>query len=186
MNLGNIQTTAGRLVEATISYEEALRIRTLISGYTHSSVAHVIFKLGLLSSRQNNYDNAKQLFEEYIRLRAEEEDDDPDQEMAQALTLIGDIQSDTGEKSKAQMNWLSAIEIYSSLGYTDDHPKVAKLKARQKTATTWRGLHRRDASDTWSSVVDAHLSLFNRLTSINSRSTTSLLASSYENDLVHR
>jgi tetratricopeptide (TPR) repeat protein len=176
MNLGNIQTTAGRLVEATISYEEALRIRTLISGYNDISVAHVLLKLGLLSSRQNNYENAKLLFEEYIRLRAEEEDNSPpDQEMAQALTLLGDIQSDTGEKSKAQINWLSAIEIYLSLGYSEEHPKVANLKSRQKNAAAWfsastMNLHTRDMSD-WSSVVDAPLSLFNRLTSINSRST---------------
>ena len=50
MNLDNIQTAAGRLVEATISHEEALRIRTLISGYNDSSVAHVLFTLGLLNS----------------------------------------------------------------------------------------------------------------------------------------
>ena len=178
--MGHVQTTAGRLVEATISYEEALRIRTLISGYNDSSVAQVLFKLGLLSSRQNRYQNAKDLFEEYIRLRAEEEDASPDQEMAQALTLIGDIQSDTGEKSKAQINWLSAMEIYLSLGYPESHPKVVKLKSRQ--ATTWGSrlsIHTGDVSD-WSSVANAPLSLFNRLTSINSRSTTSRVESSNE------
>lgn len=139
-------------------------------------MAHVLFKLGLLSSRQSNYDNAKQLFEEYIRIRADEEDD-PDQEMAQALTLIGDIQSNTGEKSKAQMNYSSAIEMYLSLGFAEDYPKVAKLKAKQKSAHPWfnggrlSGIHALDVSSDWSSVVDAPLSLFNRLTSINSLSS---------------
>merc|ERR1712029_602853 len=35
IQLGNVQTSNGRLVEATVSYEEALRIRTLINGYNH-------------------------------------------------------------------------------------------------------------------------------------------------------
>jgi tetratricopeptide (TPR) repeat protein len=175
INLGNIQTTAGRMVEATISYEEALRIRTLSSGYNHKSVAHVLFKLGLLNSRQNNYTNAKQLFEEYIRLRAEEEDD-PDQEMAQALTLVGDIQLDTGEKSKAQINWMSAMEIYLNLGYPEDHPKVVKLKLRQKALPTFGLFAQRRMSSVdvsrvagdLSSVVDAPLSLFSRLAGVPS------------------
>ena len=77
-------------MEATVSYEEALRVRTLINGYNHISVAQVLFKIGSLNSRQNNYTDAKQLFEEYTRIRAEEEDD-PDEEMAQALTLMDDL-----------------------------------------------------------------------------------------------
>ena len=132
INLGNVQTSAGRLVEATASYEEALRVRTLINGYNHLSVAHVLFKIGSLNSRQNNYSDAKQLFEEYMRIRAEEEAD-PDEEMAQALTLMGDLQKETGEKSKAQINWMSALEIYQQMGYPDDHPKLRKLRARQRT-----------------------------------------------------
>jgi len=133
INLGNIQTSAGRLVEATVSYEEALRVRTLLNGYNHMSVAQVLFKIGSLNSRQNNYTDAKQLFEEYMRIRAEEEDD-PDEEMAQALTLMGDLQKETGEKSKAHINWMSAMEIYQQLGYPESHPKLTKLRARQKTA----------------------------------------------------
>ena len=129
MSLGNIQTIAGRLDEATVSYEEALRIRTLINGYNHTSVAHVLFKIGSIKSRQSNYTGAKQLFEEYIRIGAEEEDD-PDEEMAQALTLMGDLQKETNEKSKAQINWMSALEIYQQLGYPDTHPKLTKLRAR--------------------------------------------------------
>jgi len=117
---------------ATVSYKEALRVRTLINGYNHISVAQVLFKIGSLNSRQNNYTDAKQLFEEYTRIRAEEEDD-PDEEMAQALTLMGDLQKETGEKSKAQINWMSALEIYQQLGYPDNHPKLSKLRARQKT-----------------------------------------------------
>ena len=156
------------MLEATISYEEALRIRTL-SGGNHKSVAHVLFKIGMLNSRQGNYANAKQLFEEYIRLRAEEEDD-PDQEMAQALTLIGDIQLDTGEKSKAKINWTSAMEIYLNLGYAEDHPKVAQLKSRQKTVPSWfstshlGGINVSRVASDLTSVVDAPLSLFSRLT----------------------
>ena len=95
-------------------------------------MAQVLFKIGSLNSRQNNYTDAKQLFEEYTRIRAEEEDD-PDEEMAQALTLMGDLQKETGEKSKAQINWMSALEIYQQLGYPDNHPKLSKLRARQKT-----------------------------------------------------
>ena len=129
MSLGNIQTIAGRLDEATVSYEEALRIRTLINGYNHTSVAHVLFKIGSINSRQSNYTGAKQLFEEYIRIRAEEEDD-PDEEMAQALTLMGDLQKETNEKSKAQINWMSALEIYQQLGYPDTHPKLTKPRVQ--------------------------------------------------------
>ena len=133
MSLGNIQTIAGRLDEATVSYEEALRIRTLINGYNHTSVAHVLFKIGSIKSRQSNYTGAKQLFEEYIRIRAEEEDD-PDEEMAQALTLMGDLQKETNEKSKAQINWMSALEIYQQLGYPDTHPKLTKLRSRVQSS----------------------------------------------------
>jgi len=135
INLGNVQTNANRIVEATVSYEEALRIRTLAHSYNHKSVAQVLFKIGSLNSRLNRYAVAKQLFEEYIRIRAEEVDD-PDEEMAQALTLMGDLQKETGEKSKAQINWMSAIEIYTQLGYPEDHPKVSKLKSRQSTIPT--------------------------------------------------
>ncbi len=135
INLGNVQTNANRIVEATVSYEEALRIRTLVHSYNHKSVAQVLFKIGSLNSRLNRYAVAKQLFEEYIRIRAEEVDD-PDEEMAQALTLMGDLQKETGEKSKAQINWMSAIEIYTQLGYPEDHPKVSKLKSRQSTIPT--------------------------------------------------
>ena len=53
-------------------------------------MAQVLFKIGSLNSRQNKFTNAKQLFEEYMRIRAEEEDD-PDKKMAQALTLMGDL-----------------------------------------------------------------------------------------------
>jgi len=133
INLANLQTSGSRLVEATVSYEEALRIRTLVNGYNHMSVAQVLFKLGSLNLRQNNYTDAKQLFEEYMRIRAEEEDD-PDEEMAQALTLMGDLQKETGEKSKAQINWSSAQEIYQQLNYPDSHPKLRKLRARQKAS----------------------------------------------------
>lgn len=126
-----MQVSANRVVEATVSYEEALRIRTLINGYNHKSVAQVLFKIGSLNSRLNRYTVAKQLFEEYIRIRAEEEDD-PDEEMAQALTLMGDLQRESKEKSKAQINWMSALEIYCQLGYPEDHPKVVKLLSRQK------------------------------------------------------
>lgn len=132
ISLGNTQMSAGRLQGATASYEEALRIQTLLNGYNHKSVAQILFKLGSLNTRQNNFTDAKQLFEEYMRIRAEEEDD-PDEEMAQALTLMGDLQKETGEKSKAQINWTSALEIYQQLGYPDNHPKLSKLRARQKT-----------------------------------------------------
>jgi tetratricopeptide (TPR) repeat protein len=132
ISLGNTQMSAGRLEEATVSFEEALRIQTLINGYNHKSVAQVLFKIGSLNSRQNNFTNAKQLFEEYMRIRAEEVDD-PDEEMAQALTLMGDLQKETGEKSKAQINWTSALEIYQQLGYPEDHPRLSKLRTRQKT-----------------------------------------------------
>lgn len=155
VNLGNVQTSSGRLVEATTSYEEALRIRTL---NVDSSVAHVVFKLGVLNSRQNNCAKAKRLFEEYIRLRAEEHSD-PDQEMAQALTLIGDIQSNSGERSKAKINWSSAIDIYSSLGYPEDHPKVVKLKARQKNETWFSSSRLSGMQD----MIDAPRTLFSRL-----------------------
>ena len=146
INLGNIQTSVGRLVEATVSYEEALRIRTLANGYNHTSVAQVLFKIGSLNSRQNNYTDAKQLFEEYMRIRAEEEDD-PDEEMAQALTLMGDLQKETGEKSKAQINWISAMEIYQQLGYPENHPKLSKLRARQRTVPSFGFSSRQSVGD---------------------------------------
>lgn len=147
ISLGNIQTSTGRLVEATISYEEALRIRTLLNGYNHLSVAQVLFKIGSLNSRQNNYTDAKQLFEEYMRIRAEEEDD-PDEEMAQALTLMGDLQKESGEKSKATINWMSALEIYQQLGYPESHPKLSKLRARQRTVPSSFGFSsRKSVSD---------------------------------------
>ena len=150
MSLGNIQTTAGRIEEATISYGEALRIRTMNDGYNHISVARILFKIGSLNSREQNYTDAKQLFEEYMRIRAEEEDD-PDQEMAEALTLMGDLQKETGEKSKAHINWMSALEIYEQLGYPDDHPKLRKLKARQRAvpgfALTRTSISNRSISD---------------------------------------
>ncbi|KAL3817278.1 hypothetical protein ACHAXA_003199 [Cyclostephanos tholiformis] len=139
ISLGKNQMSVGRLDEATVSFEEALRIRTLNNGYNHKSVAQVLFRLGLLSSRQNKFIDAKQLFEEYMRIRAEEEDD-PDEEMAQALTLMGDLQKETGEKSKAQINWTSALEIYANLGYPNNHPKVSKLRARQKAGGSIFGL----------------------------------------------
>jgi tetratricopeptide (TPR) repeat protein len=139
VSLGNNQMSVGRLDEATVSFEEALRIRTLNNGYNHKSVAEVLFRIGLLSSRENKFTDAKQLFEEYMRIRAEEEDD-PDEEMAQALTLMGDLQKETGEKSKAQINWTSALEIYANLGYPDNHPKLSKLRARQKTVGKVFGL----------------------------------------------
>ncbi|KAL7537757.1 hypothetical protein ACHAXR_008051 [Thalassiosira sp. AJA248-18] len=146
INLGNTQTTAGRIVEATVSYEEALRIRTLINGYHHISVAQCLFKIGSLNTRQNNYTDAKQLFEEYLRIRAEEEDD-PDEEMAQALTLMGDLQKETGEKVKAQINWCSALEIYQQLGYPESHPKLRKLRVRQRSAPTFAFTSRKSVSD---------------------------------------
>ncbi|KAL7492014.1 hypothetical protein ACHAWT_001279 [Skeletonema menzelii] len=132
MNLGNVQASAGKFVESRACYEEALRIRTLDHGYQHRIVAQVLFKIGSLSSRQGKFDDAKKFFAEYIRIRAEEESD-PDEEMAQALTLTGDLQKETGEKSKAQINWMSAIEIYQQLGYEDDHKKIIKLQERQKS-----------------------------------------------------
>jgi len=64
ISLGNIQTIAGKLADANASYEEALRIRTLVNGYNHTSVAQVLFKIGSIHSRLNSYDDAKQLFEE--------------------------------------------------------------------------------------------------------------------------
>jgi len=146
ISLGNIQMTSGKLMEATISYEEALRIRTLNNGYNHISVAQCLFKIGSLNSRQNNYTDAKQLFEEYMRIRAEEEDD-PDEEMAQALTLMGDLQKETGEKSKALINWTSALEIYQQLGYPESHPKLSKLRARQRTVPTFGFSSRKSVSD---------------------------------------
>lgn len=149
INLGNVQASAGKLEEARMSYEEALRIRTVKFGYHHRLVAHILFKIGSLNLRQNNFDDAKQLFEEYIRIRAEEECD-PDEEMAQALTFMGDMQKETGEKSKAQINWMSAIEIYQQLGYEDDHDKIMRLYARQKSLGMLFGLggvHRRKSVD---------------------------------------
>lgn len=136
ISLGNIQTSAGKLAEATLSFEEALRIQTLANDYNHISVARVLFKIGSINLRQNNYSDAKQLFEEYLRIRAEEEAD-PDEEMAQALTLMGDLQKETGEKSKAQINWTSALEIYQQLGYPENHPKLSKLRARQRTVPSF-------------------------------------------------
>jgi tetratricopeptide (TPR) repeat protein len=132
LNLGTVQASAGKFFDARESYEEALRVRTANFGYHHRLVAQVLFKLGSLNSRENNFDDAKQLFAEYIRIRAEEESD-PDEEMAQALTLMGDLQKESGEKSKAQINWMSAIEIYQQLGYEDDHKKVMRLHSRQKS-----------------------------------------------------
>ena len=99
--------SAGTLEGAAASYEEALRIQTMLNGYNHKSVAHILFKLGSLNSRQKNFTNAKQLFKEYLRIGAEEEHD-PNEEMAQALMLIGDLQKETGKKSKAHLYWMSA------------------------------------------------------------------------------
>jgi len=132
MRLGNIQMTAGKLADAIASYEEALRVRTLLKGFNHISVAGVLFKIGSLNMRQNNYSDANQFLEEYLRIR-EEEDGDPDEEMAQALMLMGDLQKEKKERSKAETNWTSAVEIYQKLGYPEDHPKVAKLLSRQST-----------------------------------------------------
>lgn len=110
-----------------------LQRKKLLGGHVDdcygAAVAQCLFKLGSLSSRQKKYDDAKQIFEEYIRIRAEGEGD-PDEEMAQALTMMGDLQKETGEKSKAQINWMSATEIYQQLGYPDNHPKLSKLRVR--------------------------------------------------------
>ena len=139
INLGNVQASAGKFITARASYEESLRIRTLNHGYQHRLVAQVLFKLGSLSARESNFDDAKKFFEAYMMIRAEEESD-PDEEMAQALTLMGDLQKETGEKSKAQINWTSAIEIYQQLGYEDDHKKLMRLHERQRSLGHMIGL----------------------------------------------
>jgi tetratricopeptide (TPR) repeat protein len=142
ISLGNAQISAGRLEEATISYSEALKIQTLIHGLSHRSVAQILFKMGSLNTRQSKFTVAKQLFKEYMRIRADEEDD-PDEEMAQALTLMGDLQMETGEKSKAQINWSSALDIYHQLGYPGDHPKLSKLISSEQAAGLLFGFPRR-------------------------------------------
>mmetsp|Transcript_21043 Transcript_21043/g.42074 ORF Transcript_21043/g.42074 Transcript_21043/m.42074 type:complete len:1988 (-) Transcript_21043:41-6004(-) len=138
INLGSVQASAGKFVEARASYEEALRVRSRNHGYQHRLVAQVIFKIGSLSSRQGQFDDAKKFFEEYLRIRAE--DSDPDEEMARALTLMGDLQKETGAKSMAQINWMSAIETYQQLGYEDDHKKIIRLQERQKSLGHMIGL----------------------------------------------
>ena len=134
IHVGNIFVSLGRHDEATVSYEEALRVQTHLHGPNHTSVARILLKFGSLYSKQNKLTEAKDMLEEYTRIRATEVDD-PDEEMAKALTMLGDIQKRTGEKSKAQINWTSAMNIYQQLSYPENHPKLVKLRDRQKTIT---------------------------------------------------
>jgi tetratricopeptide (TPR) repeat protein len=152
VQVGNILVSLGRLEEATVSYEEALRVQTHLHGPNHTSVARILFKFGSLYSKQNKFTEAKDMLEEYTRIRATEVDD-PDGEMAKALTMLGDLQKEAGEKSKAQINWTSAMNIYQQLNYPEDHPKLFKLRERQKTISfvdsSWNSI---DLS--WRSVGD--------------------------------
>lgn len=152
VQVGNILVSLGRLEEATVSYEEALRVQTHLHGPNHTSVARILFKFGSLYSKQNKFTEAKDMLEEYTRIRAAEVDD-PDGEMAKALTMLGDLQKEAGEKSKAQINWTSAMNIYQQLNYPEDHPKLFKLRERQKTISfvdsSWNSI---DLS--WRSVGD--------------------------------
>ena len=134
IHVGNIFVSLGRHDEATVSYEEALRVQTHLHGPNHTSVARILLKFGSLYSKQNKLTEAKDMLEEYTRIRATEVDD-PDEEMAKALTMLGDIQKRTGEKSKAQINWTSAMNIYQQLNYPENHSKLVKLRERQKTIT---------------------------------------------------
>jgi len=128
IRLGNIQTSAGRLVEANVSYEEALRLRMRHSG--DRPVAQLLFKMGSLRARQKDYARAKKLLKGYMRLRAGE-DSNPDEEMAQALTLMGDLHKETGKRWEAHISWALAAKMYQRLGYPKTHAKLWKVRARQ-------------------------------------------------------
>jgi tetratricopeptide (TPR) repeat protein len=152
VRVGNILVSLDRPDEATAAYEEALRVQKYLNGPNHTFVARLLFKIGSLYSKQHQYTEAKDMLEEYTRIRAAEVDD-PDEEMAKALTELGDLQKKTGEKSKAQINWTSAMDIYHQLNYPSDHSNVLKLRERQKSIsfidTSWKSI---DSS--WKSVGD--------------------------------
>lgn len=100
IRLGNVQRGAGRLDEATVSYKEALQVRTLLYTRHHVSVAEVLFKMGSLNLTQGNNGDAKQMFEEYMRIRAHEAGC-PDKEMVRAQQILDELPAHAGEISEA-------------------------------------------------------------------------------------
>merc|ERR1712113_479929 len=112
--MGNIQSDMQRTEEAMQSYQEALKIRTLVFGEHDESVALVLQYMGTLEFRTNNYDKARDLLTEFIRIRRENSTKN-DGDYANVLFMIGNIHKVLGQEAEAKLCWSEAYTVFQEL-----------------------------------------------------------------------
>ena len=124
--MGNIHSDMQRTEEAMQSYQEALKTRTLVFGEHDESVAAVLQYMGTMEFRGNNYDKARDLLTEFIRIRRENSTKN-DGDYVNVLFMIGNIHKMEGKEAEAKLCWDEAYQVFQELGLTETNPQIAEV-----------------------------------------------------------
>lgn len=110
----------------TTSYNTALKIRTRIYGENDERVAVVLQYMGTMEFRAGDLDTAKELLEEFIRIRRDREVP-LDGDFVNVLFMIGNIHKMQGNDRLARECWSEAYDVFQELGLAAENPQIASV-----------------------------------------------------------
>lgn len=104
----------------------ALKIRTQIHGGNDDRVGVVLQYMGALEFRSGDLDTARELLEDYIRIRRESRVPF-DGDYVNVLFMIGNIHKMQGDDDRARECWSEAYEVFQELGLAEENPQIARV-----------------------------------------------------------
>lgn len=89
-------------------------------------VASVLQYMGTMEFRANNYDKARDLLTEFIRIRRENSTKH-DGDYVNVLFMIGNIHKRERQEAEAKLCYTEAYQLFQELGLTDTNPEIDKV-----------------------------------------------------------
>jgi tetratricopeptide (TPR) repeat protein len=111
--------------EAKQSYQEALDIRKQVFGEHDESVAIVLQHMGTIEFRANNYDRARDLLSEFIRIRRDNGTHN-DGDYVNVLFMVGNIHKTEGNEAEAKLYWNEAYQVFQEGDLSGTNPQLAE------------------------------------------------------------
>ena len=82
--------------------------------------------MGTLEFRSGDLDTARQLLQDFIRIRREK--NVPfDRDYVNVLFMIGNIHKMQGNNEEARRCWSEAYKVFQQLGLAEENPQIAKV-----------------------------------------------------------
>merc|ERR1712150_264206 len=128
--MGNIYAATGKLETAQKLHKESLKIKRLVLGMSHASVAISLIDLGIVCQKLGSLDEAMQLYKEALYIQRENlYHSENCVDFGVTLHFIGCLYKEKGDIFKSRKVLTNALSYYERTSISSSHQYIVALKA---------------------------------------------------------